>query len=495
MPTSARQQLELALRILSKWRWYAILPAAIIVAGGMLYVLITPTRYSAAATLSVDVRGAANPLLRDLNLDQRREQRVAVVTETIRSWDLLQQTVLDVGPDTLAADSPQLLPYLRGKLDDRLLREREATVGQAVRQLDAGLAIREWSRDLIVISYTGLDREVAARITNTVVQRFVEHASLARQRGALATVDFIAQQLEIYQRRLEESEALVRAFREEHLEALPQQFDRQLAMLGDARAQYMASEIQLREIDRRVTLLKEQIDRTEHTVVSARTTGANPMVQEIEGRILQARVELAALRTNYTDKHPRVLELQAHIINLEEAIATEADTAVTSETSTVNPAYESLVQAHQEAQIETETLQLRREVLTERIQRLEAAVNSIPQQEQQLVHLTRDSRVNESVYNLLLRKLEEAKISQHLSERDTGLEEYTIIEPARASNTRSGPNRMRMALMVLAVAGMAGAAGVLGRQYMDESFDDGDQLAQAFDLPCLGVIPRIEKAA
>lgn len=494
MELSPRQQLELGLRIAQKWRWYAIVPTVAVALCGALYAAIAPPEFDATATLSMDTDSPTNPLLRDLNVDQGRSSPAAVVTETIRSFDIMEKTVLDIGAGAVAADSRQFLSYLRRKLKDRLVQDQDVTVETAVSQLSRSVDVQQWGRDMVRVTYTGLDGEMAARITNTLVQRFVEYSSLVRQRGAQATVDFIFEQLAVYRRRLEDSEARVAAFREANRGALPNQFEGQLGALAQARSDLMAADISMRETEERLKLLRGQLKQTSANIVSQRTTGANPVVSEMERRLISARVELAALRTNYTDKHPRVLELLAHIANLEKAIAAEEQTTVTSETSAMNPAYESLRTSIREGEIQRGTLQLRRDALLSRIAQLEEDVRNIPQQEQELIQLQRDNQVNASVYNLLLRKLEEAKISQQLAAREQDQEHFTIIEAARPSDNPTGPKRVQLVLFALAAGIAAGGAGVLGRHLMDESYDDVDQLTAAFDLPCLAVVPRIDRA-
>lgn len=490
-----RQQLEHLYRIGRKWRWFGLVPGTVVLVLGVAAALLVPTQYTASSTVSVDSDSPSNPLLRELNVDQRQQHRLAVVAETIHSWDVLEQTVTTVGAEAVQADSARFLSYLKGAVSDWLVRPRTTSLPAAVATLDAATDVKQWGRDLIRISYTGLDPHVAAEITNALVAGFLDETSMSRRRSAQATVAFISEQLAMYEQRLRASEEQMRAFREDHLDASPNQFNVYVGTLATAQADVVATQISLREVEQRIAFLREQLGETEESIVSERIRGTNPVVQEMQAQLVDAQVELASLRTNYTDKHPRIVQLLGRIEDLQKAIEDGAQVAVTSETSTMNPAYTNLVQTLQDARIEQDSLKLRLTAQQDRIATLEASIQSIPEQEQEFVQLTRDSKVNERIYELLLQKLEEARISQRLAEEERSAENFRVIDSARAPLSPSGPNRLLLLTLAVGAALGSGLGGVLARHQMDESYDDAASLASAQGYPCLAVIPRLDKIA
>ena len=59
--------------------------------------------------------------------------------------------------------------------------------------------------------------------------------------------------------------------------------------------------------------------------------------------------------------------------------------------------------------------------------------------------LARDMRVNENIYNMLLQKLETAKITQRLEASKEGTR-YTVIDPPRLPLTPSKPKKLMVIL-------------------------------------------------
>lgn len=104
--------------------------------------------------------------------------------------------------------------------------------------------------------------------------------------------------------------------------------------------------------------------------------------------------------------------------------------------------------------------------------------------------LARDMNVNENIYNMLLQKLETAKITQRLETSREGTR-YTIIDPPRTPLKPIKPNKALVVFMGLFLGLFSGAGLVLGREFMDHSFLDIEDAKQNLELPVLGAISRL----
>jgi len=104
--------------------------------------------------------------------------------------------------------------------------------------------------------------------------------------------------------------------------------------------------------------------------------------------------------------------------------------------------------------------------------------------------LARDISVNETIYNMLLQKLETAKITQRLETSREGTH-YTIIEPARLPLMPSKPNKPKIILLGLFLGAMAGSGLVFTREFMDQSILDIEDAKHSLESPVLGAISRL----
>jgi len=104
--------------------------------------------------------------------------------------------------------------------------------------------------------------------------------------------------------------------------------------------------------------------------------------------------------------------------------------------------------------------------------------------------LARDMNINENIYNMLLQKLETAKITQRLETSREGTR-YTIIDPPRLPLRPVKPNKAMLIFMGL-IGGISVSFGlILAREFLDQSFLDIEEVKASLDMPILGAISRI----
>ena len=104
--------------------------------------------------------------------------------------------------------------------------------------------------------------------------------------------------------------------------------------------------------------------------------------------------------------------------------------------------------------------------------------------------MARDVRVNESIYNMLLQRLETAKITQRLQSSKEGTR-YTILDPPRLPLKPFKPDRLLLAFLGLIVGGAAGAGLVMLREFFDHSFIDVQEAKEYLGTPLLGAVSKI----
>ena len=102
----------------------------------------------------------------------------------------------------------------------------------------------------------------------------------------------------------------------------------------------------------------------------------------------------------------------------------------------------------------------------------------------------RDISVNQTIYNMLLQRLETAKITQRLETSREGTR-YTVLDPARLPLTPVKPNKPVIILIGLFLGLGLGAGLAFAREFTDQSVLDVEDAKLSFALPLLGAIPRI----
>lgn len=104
--------------------------------------------------------------------------------------------------------------------------------------------------------------------------------------------------------------------------------------------------------------------------------------------------------------------------------------------------------------------------------------------------LARDAQVNEGIYNMLLQRLETAKITQRLQSSKEGTR-YNIIDPPRIPLKPIKPNRVIIAITGLVLGGLLGFGLVVASEFLDKSFIDVEEAKEFLGVSLLGAISRI----
>jgi hypothetical protein len=117
-------------------------------------------------------------------------------------------------------------------------------------------------------------------------------------------------------------------------------------------------------------------------------------------------------------------------------------------------------------------------------------VESAPRLEQELQELSRDYDTTSELYRSLLKRHDEAELAESLEQRQKG-EQFRILEPAIAPSAPWAPNRSRLVLAGLGLAGALAVGAILLAEHLDVSFHSVDELRASTAGPVVASIPRI----
>jgi tyrosine-protein kinase Etk/Wzc len=122
--------------------------------------------------------------------------------------------------------------------------------------------------------------------------------------------------------------------------------------------------------------------------------------------------------------------------------------------------------------------------MNKRINRVKAEISRLPKTQRQLGGIERTYRLNDAIYNYLLEKRAEAKISQA-----SNMPDNIIIEPANLAGVIS-PNTRKNYLFAFALGLMLPYTFLFFRSMMSEKIDYMERIDHLTDAPLLGKIPH-----
>jgi polysaccharide chain length determinant protein (PEP-CTERM system associated) len=504
-----------------RWRWVIIVPALI---GAYLALILSsrmPSMYQSEMLIQVVPQRVPDAYVRS-TVTMRTVDRLSALSEQIMSRTELERLVGEMN----------LYPGLRDKLPMQDVVER-MRIQIRVDPIKSG---NNQDADSFYVRFAYPDPELATKVTERLGGLFIDVNARDRGNLAQATNSFLETQLDESRKQLEAQEARLKQFRERYAGRLPTQLDFNMNGLTNAQ-QRVQSLIESLARDRDQKLLLE----TTYAELSAQELAPPPpppqppaaapangtSVPASAGTTKQAlelaRQQLVALELRLKPEHPDVLRTKSAIAKLEAqldsevaaavaaqaaAIAAAQNTAQTASTPSTTAASAQLgpsltapeiARRDRLQQIRAQVESLERQIAFKETEEqrvrgsidvLQSRIEQIPGVESEWIALSRDYATQQTAYQQLLAKSQEAKLAANLEQRQIG-EQFRILDPARRPNKPIGVNRLQINAIGLAAGigvGLA-LAGLL--ELRDKTFRIATDIVDVLKLPVVALVPHV----
>lgn len=466
------------LRGMWRFRWLAVSVAWAISLAGWAYIYAMPDVYRATAKVNVDTDSLIGPVFQGLAISDNVASQVEAVSRALLTRPNLEAVARNTDLD-LRATTPAQLERLITGLQDRI-RVR---------------ANRE--RDVFDIAFEDQDRAKARDVVAAIVDAFVENSLRGQGDDADITERALESEIKDHEDRLISAETALAEFKKNNLGYMPD--DR-----GDYYARLQAALSAVKEAEEEIRLLVETRNELQRQIQGEEPvfglmgdgTGSGGSGCPQQSQISDLEAQLALLRVDYTDKHPRIQTLTETIAALQQqcdaalalAASSEQDTApAINRALEVNPVYQNMRIQLSNTEVELASLRARLSAHRGEVDSLRRDVDKIADVETSLKRLNRDYGVVQSRYQELLSRRETLMSAKRL-DPVTDTVQFRTLEPPFASARPVGPNRkvMLAGVMVLAVGASVVVTFLLNQ--LKPVFFTRNSLKKIVDLPVLGSV-------
>jgi len=475
------------LTLVSRRRWFIIVPFCLAVIVGMALIFMLPKIYEATTMILVQPQRVPEKMVASV-VDSDIENRINTLSQQVLSRSNLERVIDQF---KLFSDPKAANMLMEDKLES--LRKRiKVEVGRATRS--------RRDTDSFSISFRSSDPQTTMQVANGLATFFIDENLKSREGMAVGTSDFLESELEAMRKRLEEQEQLLKKFREKNMGELPEQLDSNLRILDTLKTQLAQKEDSLRSARVSLVALESEMSIRQGAIAAMRPPpgpAATGRENEDQMSLDQLKDKLAGLRASYTDQHPDVVRLKTRIDKLEkqQASAPQASDKEGEDGATTG--------RYASAQLNAETVR-QKAVILGSIRALEAEIargnqeirdhqrriEATPRREQELLTIKRDYENIKASYSSLLNRKLEADIGVNMEKKQKG-EQFQVIDVARLPQKPVSPDLPKL-FMITVVAGLGLGAGlVFLLETMDTSVRRLDNLEEEIGLPVLAMVPRI----
>lgn len=174
------------LNIVFRRKWLIIIPVLIGLIGGIVAGNTLPKIYAASALILVEEGKVINPIIQGIAVSTSVAQRLSMLREQILGWDRVMQLIKTL------------------QLDKGIKNQWEFE--GLVRKLRRNIRVTLRGQNLITIGYEGKDPLEAQKIVKSTVDIFISENMRLQTKEAENAIDFINDQVALYQKKLKQAE-------------------------------------------------------------------------------------------------------------------------------------------------------------------------------------------------------------------------------------------------------------------------------------------------
>lgn len=411
---------------------FSVVALAMLVAG-----IYMPKRYEASTTILIGEKNIIEPLMegRAVQTDVRSYSRNA--KEILSNRRVVEDVIQHGGWDMSKFSAVS----------------REGLIEGIIEQT----RIQNVGANLLKISYFDTDAERAFQVTQRLAELFIEESTQAKQNESREAFEFIDGQVNRYHQKLLDAERNLKEFRGGNVDARPGSQSAVDATINQLRQQISQTRLQLSESREKAKSLQKQLSGE---AVFNMHIGKE---EQLRDRISALQNQKENLLLNYYDTHPDVVRLTHQIGELDRALGQEIEQRNLTASGAANgnesrvrrsPLYQDLRRQAATARTQIATLITRLRLIEESLgEEMDRSVR-VADSEAQLAELTRDYEVNRNIYQDLLRRKENARVSMDMDMEGQSLA-FIIKEPAALPVNPKGLGLSHFAMAGLVLGIMA----------------------------------------
>jgi polysaccharide chain length determinant protein (PEP-CTERM system associated) len=458
--------------LLLRWDKVIIVVVLAAISCGFVVYLKTPKVYQSSSLIMYEQQ-QIKPSILTPEVTKKIEVMVNTVSQHVTSRGSLESIVKEFD---LYKDALKKLP-----VEDVIVIMRDKYID---------IVTDKKSGDVFQVSFENEDPRKAMLVTNALASKFIEENLRFREERASETTDYVQYELKIAKETIDKKEALMRDYKLNYYNEMPDQRVGNMNRLNALQEQYQVVQSNIQNLEQTRLLVQQQNDLQKKNLV--RTTGEaenNPDIYDLE----TARQAMKNLLAKYTPEHPSVKQLAKQIRQLEEEQAQSQNSSPRDgekKGSDDSPMSGQLTGQLKEIELNLKSLRSHGDKILEQVRKYQQWVDNTPVREAEWASITRDYYELKKHYENLVSQSLAAESAETLERRQKG-SQFRIVDSAYLPVKPLEPDFFKIMLSSLALGLGGGVALILFFDFLDTSFKDANEVEHFLKLPVLCSVPMI----
>jgi len=326
--------------------------------------------------------------------------------------------------------------------------------------------------NVIAVSYSSTDPEIAAMIANELPEAYIVSTLQAKYDSTEKATKWLSEQLNELRQEVEDAERAVEMYRAEYgltdvggTGLVTEQLSVLNSQLIIARAERAEAETRLRQVQ----LLLQQDDGGAEA--ATRLSGAT-LIQQLRTQELEAQQRISELAVEYGSKHPRMIQANAELDQIQQRIALEVE------------------KIESQLRSELQFARAREQGLQASMSEAEMATGEQNREAIQLRALEREAAASRALFETFLEQFKTASTTEGLNEPGA-----RVISKAEVPGGPYYPNVQRQTIAFVFGGLILGIILVLALEALTPGITNPEQVEKELHRHTLGVVPLVAKGA
>ena len=462
------------LRVLIKRKWVIISTLAVVFGAVAIATLRTTPIYEAAGSIAIN---KADPMLFnfkdaggggfDYYDPTDLDTEVRILKSDLLALQVIKQLNLDQ-PSGIGGKAAKATSSLQLTTDQ--LQPDSARTSALLSAFKGSLRVSLLPNSRTVeIRYRSADKELAARVVNTLANTYVEQNFKTRYESTMQASDWLSKQLVDLQMKVETSqEKLVKYQKQHEILGVDEKQNITTAKLDELNRELTSAESERMEKESIYQLIQSGDSDTVAATTSSASGGAagTSLLEKLRGQAADLKIQVAQLSTQFGPSYPRVAQLNSQLKEVEVQFQSETKKILAK----VRGDYLAALQ--------------REGMLRDALEKQKQEANKLNESAIDYNLLKRDVDTNRALYEGLLEKLKEAGVTAGLRSNNFRIVDVARVPSAPRSQTspETWPSPWR------SVSAPASASPSSSRVSTTQ-FRTPEQAQLISGLPSLGMIP------
>ena len=362
---------------------------------GLVVAFSLPKKYAASSTVFIE-QNVISDLVKGIAITPSMEAKMRILKVSLLSRDMLQDVTRTLDMDLqfkTAAEQERYFEKLRNTIE----------------------IVHDEKKGLFFITYTNKNPVIARDFVNTLTRKFIESSTASSRTESLEATSFLAEQINMFQKRREKAQQAIDSFKVEKgmFLGLNEQLLRE--QIRDTEQQMDSLRIQKAERQAKLTLMST----------------SSSLRKDLEAK----EQALQSLLASYTERYPAVITAKEDIKRLKASIEKEEQNGDDKSTD-IN---------YQTVLMELRSLESRERFLEDIVAKNTEYLQKLPEIRTELAALEQSKNNENTIYQQLVARYGQSEVSKQMELQDKAVS-FRIIDAAVLPNTYTFPNR---ALLIL----------------------------------------------